>query len=84
MSTQDTVQSRFLDLVGDKLDAKNDAHLARILDSAPPVISKLRRETLPLGPTLLIRIHEVTDIPMRELKSMLGLRSLPSARQVAQ
>ncbi|NHQ93337.1 helix-turn-helix transcriptional regulator [Janthinobacterium lividum] len=47
---------------------KNDAALARALEVAPPVISKIRHGRLPIGASLLIRMHEVFDVPIRELK----------------
>lgn len=47
---------------------KNDAALARALEVAPPVISKIRHGRLPIGASLLIRMHEVFDVSIRELK----------------
>ena len=47
---------------------KNDAALARALEVAPPVISKIRHGRLPVGASLLIRMHEVFDVSIRELK----------------
>jgi len=35
---------------------------------APPVISKIRHGRLPIGASLLIRMHEVFDVSIRELK----------------
>ena len=55
-----------------KLELKNDAALARVLEVAPPVISKIRHQTLPIGATILIRMHEVSDFSIRELKEMLS------------
>lgn len=68
-----------LDAVMAKLGLKNDAALARTLEVAPPVISKIRHGRLPVGATLLIRMHEVTDIAIRELKSI----ATPAAPEVA-
>ena len=47
---------------------KNDAALARALEVAPPVISKIRHGRLPVGASLLIRMHEVFDVSIGELK----------------
>ena len=49
---------------------KNDASLARALEEAPPVISKIRHGRLPIGASLLIRMHEVFDLSIRELKTI--------------
>lgn len=70
---------KLLDAVTAKLDLKNDAALSRALEVAPPVISKIRHGRLPVGATLLIRMHEVTDIAIRELKAI----ATPAAPEVA-
>ena len=57
-----------------KQKLKNDAALARILEVAPPVISKIRHRRLPVGASLLIRMHEVTDLSIRELRDVMGDR----------
>jgi plasmid maintenance system antidote protein VapI len=57
-----------LDMLLDKPGMKNDAALDRALEVAPPVISKIRHGRLPIGASLLIRMHEVFDVSIRELK----------------
>ena len=57
-----------------KKNLKNDAALARALEVAPPVISKIRHRRLPVGASLLIRMHEVTDLSIRELRDLMGDR----------
>jgi len=56
------------------LALKNDAALARELEVAPPVLSKLRHGRLAVGATILIRMHEVSDISIRELRALAGDR----------
>jgi hypothetical protein len=60
-------------LIG-KLHLKNDAALSRALEVAPPVISKIRHRRLPVGASLLIRMHEVTDLSIKELRHLMGDR----------
>ncbi len=60
-------------LIG-KLNLKNDAALSRALEVAPPVISKIRHRLLPLGASLLIRMHEVTNLSIKELRELMGDR----------
>lgn len=60
-------------LIG-KLNLKNDAALSRALEVAPPVISKIRHRRLPVGASLLIRMHEVTDLSIQELRALMGDR----------
>jgi hypothetical protein len=57
-----------------KLAIKNDAALARALEVAPPVISKIRHRRLPVGASLLIRMHEVADLSIAELRVLMGDR----------
>jgi hypothetical protein len=65
---------RLLDALIEKLHLKNDAALSRALEVAPPVISKIRHRRLPVGASLLIRMHEVSDLSIRELRVLMGDR----------
>ena len=64
--------NRDLDAIIDKLQLKNDAALSRALEVAPPVISKIRHNTLPIGATILIRMHEISDFSIRELRELMA------------
>lgn len=66
--------NNLLDSVIQKLQLKNDAALSRALEIAPPVISKIRHRRLPIGASFLIRLHEVTNISMKELRGLMGDR----------
>jgi plasmid maintenance system antidote protein VapI len=65
---------RLIDAMLEKLQLKNDAALCRALEVAPPVISKIRHRRLPVGASLLIRLHEVTDMSVAQLREILGDR----------
>jgi hypothetical protein len=65
---------KLLDALLDRLVLKNDAALARALEVAPPVISKIRHRRLPVGASILIRMHEVSNLPIRELRDLMGDR----------
>ncbi|MDB5907617.1 MAG: hypothetical protein JWP34_1731, partial [Massilia sp.] len=67
--TADYNPDKVLDAIIAKLNLKNDAALSRALEVAPPVISKIRHRTLPIGATILLRMHEVSDFSIRELKA---------------
>lgn len=60
-------------LIG-RLQVKNDAALSRALEVSPPVISKIRHRRLPVTGSLLIRMHEVTNLSIGELRELLGDR----------
>lgn len=66
--------NHLLDLLLGKLQLKNDAALARVLEVAPPQISKVRHGKLPVGASLLIRMHEVSEISIRDLRDLMGDR----------
>jgi len=58
----------------ERMNLKNDAALSRALEVAPPVISKIRHRRLPVGASLLIRMHEVTNLSIQELRELMGDR----------
>jgi hypothetical protein len=66
--------NRLLDTLIEKLHLKNDAALSRALEVAPPVISKIRHRRLPVGASLLIRMHEVSELSIVELRYLMGDR----------
>lgn len=74
MNTQNTAENtnELLDAVIFHMQLKNDAALARAMAVAPPVISKLRHGRLPVGSSMLIRMHEETGLSIRDLKTQLN------------
>lgn len=73
--------NRVLDAIMEKLHLKNDAALSRALEVAPPVISKIRHRTLPIGATILLRMHEVSNFSIRELRALMAVQ--PGSAAVA-
>ena len=70
--------NQLLDAVIAKMGLKSDAALSRVLGVAPPVISKLRHGSLPIGATVLLRMHEESGISIKELKSYLAPENINS------
>jgi hypothetical protein len=66
--------NKLLDTLIGRLKLKNDAALSRVLEVAPPVISKIRHRHLPVGASILLRMHEVSEIPVRDLRALMGDR----------
>jgi hypothetical protein len=66
--------NRLLDCLIERLQLKNDAALSRLLEVAPPVISKIRHQRMPLGASILLRMHEVSDVSIRDLRYLMGDR----------
>lgn len=66
--------SRLLDVLLSKMQLRNDAALARMLEVPPPLISKIRHHRLPIGASLLMRMHELTGMSIRDLRDLMGDR----------
>jgi len=64
--------SRLLNHIMAQLKLKNDAALSRVLEVAPPVISKIRHQRLAIGPALKIRILEKMEISVHEINYLIG------------
>lgn len=64
------VPNKLLDTLIEKMNLKNDAELCRVLEVQPPIISKIRHGKLSVGATILLRMHEKSDITIRELKEL--------------
>lgn len=77
MNTNDLMKNpaynpnRLLDAMLKKMTLKNDAALSRRLGVKPPVFSKIRHRRTPVSADLLILLHEATETPIRELKSLM-------------
>lgn len=57
-----------LDAVSAKLQTKNDAALARELEVAPPVISKMRHHRLMVGASIIFRLLERNIMTLPEIR----------------
>lgn len=66
--------NRLLDALIAKLKLKNDAALSRVLDVNPPVLSKIRHGTLPVGASLIIRMQDVTNFSLKKVRFLMGDR----------
>jgi len=66
--------NRLLDSLIQRFKLKNDAALSRALEVTPPVISKIRHNKLPVGASLLIRMHEFSELSISELRNLMGDR----------
>lgn len=57
-----------LDTLIARLQMRNDAALCRLLEVGPPVISKISHKRLPIRSSMLIRMHKVSNLTIRELR----------------
>jgi hypothetical protein len=63
-----------LDLAREKLQAQSDNALAHMLNSEPSLISRVRNKQRPMSAELILAIHESVDIPVNQIKAMVGQR----------
>ena len=61
-----------LDTIIDKYMLKNDAALARLLGISPVVLSKIRNGHKRIGPTIILAVHETTDMPVSKIKELIA------------
>lgn len=64
--------NHLLDLLIQKLRLKNDCQLSRELLVSHSVISRLRVGNLAITALVLLRMHEVSDISIRDLRMLMG------------
>jgi hypothetical protein len=67
------VPNALLNWVGEKLQVSTDAALARMLGVSPESICAMRRRRIPIGSTLLISMHDLLGVPIRELRMRMGV-----------
>lgn len=66
--------NRLLDALKDMLKLDSDVALSQVLEVPPPIISQIRHRGYPVGPSILIRMHDVTMLSVRELRQIMGDR----------
>lgn len=66
--------NRLLDCLRQEMRLATDEDLSRVLDVEPLLISKIRHGLLPVGPSLLIRMSEISNKSVRELRYLMGDR----------
>jgi len=66
--------NKLLDALIDMLQLKNDAALSRRLGVSPATISNIRRGRLPVGASMLVRMHDESGISIKELRAIMGDR----------
>lgn len=81
MTTSKTSHSQYdpnqlLDELMAQFKLKNDAALSRVLEVAPPVISKIRHRRVPVSASLLLRMHEMSALSIRDLRNIMGDRRI--------
>lgn len=68
-----TDQNIIIDTLIDTMKLKNDAALSRAFGYAPPVISKIRHNRIPVGDSFILRAHLISGISAKKLMQLAGL-----------
>lgn len=61
-----------LDRLSEKLRLADDVALARALELSRPLIGQIRQGKQRVGATILLRMQELSGIPISKLRSILG------------
>ncbi len=64
--------NRLLDALLLHQNLRTDADLARALEINPSVISKIRNAKARISASLLLEIHEMTEMSIRDLRKLMG------------
>lgn len=62
---------KLLDTLIEKYSLKNDAEIARRLEVAPPVISRIRNGRCVVSSDIILRIHEKLGMPVADIRACL-------------
>lgn len=73
-TNQEEGAADLLDALIKRLELKNDAQLSRLLEVEAPTISKLRNGKLSIGASMLLRMHRVSNVSIKELRALMGDR----------
>jgi plasmid maintenance system antidote protein VapI len=60
-----------LDVLKEKYDLKNDAAIAKALDIAPPIVSRIRNGKSNVSAEIILKIHETFGMPVADIKALL-------------
>ena len=66
--------NRLLDKLKEILNLDSDAALSQVLEIPLPLISQIRYRGYPVGPSILIRMHDVSKLSVQELRDIMGDR----------
>ncbi len=60
-----------LDVLKEKYDLKNDAAIAKALEIAPPIVSRIRNGKSNVSAEIILKIHETFGMPVADIKALL-------------
>ncbi|HYD58938.1 MAG TPA: hypothetical protein VEC35_01190 [Noviherbaspirillum sp.] len=70
-----------LDVLAARLKVPNDAQLSKALRIDPAMVSKLRSKKAELSAALMVRMHDVSGMTIREIRELAGIVSTVASFQ---
>ena len=64
--------ARLFDYLINKHNLKNDAELSKVTGMGGSFVSRARNGKLPVGDVRILAIHDVFDMPIKEIKGFLN------------
>jgi len=64
--------NNLLDKLSENLNVADDTELANTLELSRPIIGKIRLGKMRVGSSILLRMQELSGIPVQKLKVILG------------
>lgn len=71
---EDRLAHPLLDALMEQYKLKNDAALSRFLGYTPSRVCKIRYGNLPTSDSVILDIHELTDMPIAKIKELAGIK----------
>ena len=65
------VEHKLFDTIIAEYNLKNDSEMCKRLEVTPPVVSKMRVGKLPVGPVMILNIHETFGMPIKRIKELI-------------
>ncbi len=72
LSASQYAPERLIERLCSAVGARSYSALSRVIDISPSVLSKVRHRRLGVSSEILLRIHDATGIPIRELRRWMG------------
>lgn len=73
LSLPDYNPARLLDMLHEVMQVPNDNQLAAALELERPIICRLRHRRASLSPGVLLRMHDVSGLPINNLRELAGI-----------
>lgn len=67
--------NRLINKVQEKMRIQSDLQLAIAISVDRTTIAKIRKKKVPVGASMLLRLHDLTGLPAKELRKWMGVEA---------